>query len=152
MRTNQILLGLVAVTAACAANPPDDFSDLAGVDAKSDAFSRKMKVVGSIRYDEHRDIAYKNPPKYAALTFDGHGGDAVEVTIDSNDGSSIAWILDSAFHVIARSEDQDPGVNHFTVTLPAGSAVKHYLVLRDSTLQRATFAVDFRRSSPACHS
>src|SRR5207248_2054574 len=112
MRTSITLSALALVAlAGCNRTPSsdDDFSDLASLDEKSDGFSKKMKIVGSLEYGQSTDVAYHNPPRYAALKFNGSEGDQIAITIDSGDGSSIFWVLDSKFKVLLRSEDQDPG-------------------------------------------
>src|SRR5579871_5775456 len=73
----------------------DDFSDLAGVDTKSDLFSKKMKIVGAISDGQSVDVDYTKTPLYRALTLDGLNGMKVSVTITSYNGTADAWLLDS---------------------------------------------------------
>jgi hypothetical protein len=140
MRMSQPMFGAIVLAGAfafagCGVAPqePDDFSDL--TDAKSDAFSKKMKIVGDLDYGDSKSVKYHNPPRYAALTFTGGGGDSVSVTINSNDGYPTAWILDARFKTVAHNE----GYDAMTATL-ASSGV-FYIVLRDLSEQDATFKV-----------
>jgi hypothetical protein len=128
--------------AGCGTGPAADSDDFSGLNEKSDSFSYRMNLVGSLKYGQSLDVAYHNPPRFAAVAFDGNEGDKVAITVDSSDGSSILWVLDSSFNVLTRSADQDPGVNHTELTLPKSDSSKHYLVLRDATLSNATFTVD----------
>ncbi len=133
--------------AACSsgkAPATDDFTSLASVDPKSDAFSKHMLTVGNLAYGEtSADVAYHNPPKYRAFTFTGAKGDAVDAWVRSPDGSgdSVAWLLDAKFKTVASNDDADSTTldSHLTTTLAKSGTF--YVVFRDYSLADATFAV-----------
>jgi hypothetical protein len=125
----------------------DDFSSLANVDTKSDAFSKHMKIVGSLDYGTTSDdVAYSNPPKYRAFKFGGQKGDTVDIWVRSADGDAVAWLLDNSFKTIAHNDDADDTTtdSHLTATLPGNSnpaIITYYIVFREYSLQDATFQV-----------
>ena len=146
MHKNLIALSTFAFLAACNtthAPSTDDFADLAG--AKADAFSSRIKLVGSLAYGDSKDAAYHNPPRYVAFSFDGQSGDDVEVTVDSSDGDPTVWVLDGNYRRLAHRDEQDPGVNDLTLTLPGSGTF--YVVVRDIDYKDATFTVSLQGKS-----
>jgi hypothetical protein len=122
----------------------DDFSDLSGLDEKADAFSGKMKIVGSLDYNTvSAPIAYTSKPRYRVFKFAGNEGDKVDVWVRSNDGDAVAWILDSNFKTLAMNDDADDTTTdaHVTAVLPKSASATHYLAFRDFYLAPATFTV-----------
>src|SRR4051812_44159192 len=75
----------------------EDFSNLAGLDQKSDAFSYRMKILGSLDYGQTSDaVAYHKKPRFRAFKFGGHAGDKVDAWVrSSSGGDAVAWILDN---------------------------------------------------------
>lgn len=124
------------VLAACAQGKgpvDDDFSAL-GQDVKSDAFSSKMKIVGSLDYGQtSATVRYTKSPKYRAFKFGGNAGDVVDVWVRSTHGDAVAWVLDNDFHVVASNDDADTTTldAHVHATLPANASITHYVVFRD---------------------
>lgn len=123
----------------------DDFSSFAGMDEKSDAFSYRMKLLGTIDYGQTTAaIKYTKSPRYRAYKFNGYEGDRIDVWVRSAKGDAVAWILDGSFNVLASNDDADDNTldAHMFFTLPASEKVTHYLVYRDYSLSTATFSVD----------
>src|SRR6266567_4342634 len=87
---------LVSGLAGCAHKSPvtDDFSDLSGMDEKSDSFSYRMKILGSLDYGASSDsVKYTHSPRYRAFKFGGYEGDRVDVWVRSSDGGdAVAWV------------------------------------------------------------
>ncbi len=128
------------------ADPGDDFSDLANLDEKSDAFSSKMKVVGTLAYGEtSARTYYSGTPRYRAFKFTGAVNDMVDVQVRSDDGGdAVAWITDATYHVLAKSDDGKTTDARLTATLPANTkATNHtYIVIfREQTESKAHFFV-----------
>lgn len=142
------LLACWILVAACASKVPvsDDFTDLQGQDEKSDSFSYRMKIVGTIGYgDATSPVTYNKSPRYRAYKFDGYEGDRVDTWIRSpNGGDAVTWLLDGSFKVLASNDDADDGTldSHISFTLPASQKAVHYLVYRDYALATAKFAVE----------
>ena len=144
---------LLALGAGCSnggkAPVDEDFSDLAGADEKSDAFSYRMKILGSLDYGQtSATVAYKSTPRFRAFKFAGHKGDQIDVWVRStNGGDALAWVLDNKFNVVAQNDDALEGGtldSHITVTLPGNTdanIVTHYIVLRDYDLHAKKFTV-----------
>src|SRR5262249_54073616 len=107
MRTLVFLLAMIG----CGGKqvPNDNFDDLAGVDLKSDVFSSRMKVVGSLRPGESSDsIRYSKSPRYRAVSLSGKGPATLSVVVRStDDGDAVTWLLDSRFHILAKNDDAD---------------------------------------------
>jgi hypothetical protein len=141
------LASFALLFAACATKGDvnDDFSDLANYDEKSDAFSTKMKIVGTLSYGDTSDsIEYSSTPRYRAFKFDGNAGDQVDVWVRSTDGGdALAWVLDATYHVVAKNDDANDTTSdsHITVTLPDATSETHYVVFRDYNLNKAHFTV-----------
>ena len=147
-------LASILFVAACAHKAPvtDDFSDLAGQDEKSDAFSYRMKLLGSLDYGQSAASAkYTHSPRYRAYKFGGNEGDRVDVWVRSNDGDAVAWVLDNSFQVVASNDDADDTTldAHVVTTLPASDSITHYIVYRDYSLATAHFSVDLA-AQPTC--
>lgn len=136
--------GLVACTASKV--PVDeDFSALAGQDEKSDAFSYRMKTVGTLQYGQASSpFNYTKTPRFRAVRFDGAAGDDVDVWVRSTNGDPVAWILDSSFRVLGSNDDADEATldAHITLTLPPSNAARHYIVMRDYDTRPARFTVE----------
>jgi len=149
-----LCVAAVTVTAACGggkAEVDEDFSDLVGLDEKSDAFSYRMKLLGSLDYGQTSDeVQYKNPPRFRAFKFGGHAGDQVDVWVRStNNGDAVAWLLDDSYKVITHNDDAPEGGldAHMTATLPANSdpsIITYYIVFRDYDLHNKKFTVELQ--------
>ncbi len=141
-------LACVLLLSACSSKAPvtDDFSALAGMDEKSDSFSYRMKILGSLDYGQSSDpVKYTKSPRYRAYKFAGYEGDRVDVWVRSSDGGdAVAWVLDNGFHVLASNDDADSSTSdsHIVTTLPADDSATHYLVFRDYSLAAAHFTLD----------
>jgi hypothetical protein len=144
------LTSIALLFAACSGAKPDvteSFDDLAGLDEKSDAFSSKMKIVGSLDYGQtSKRISYTGSPRFAAFKFGGHEGDKISVDVRSDDGDPITWVLDNGFHVVGKNDDatkRDTN-SHIEVTLPPNASATHYIVFRDFDVAPAHFTVDLK--------
>jgi hypothetical protein len=141
------ILACSLVLAACAHKAPvsDDFSDLSGLDEKSDSFSYRMTILGSLDYGQSApSTKYTKTPRYRAYKFAGYEGDRVDVWVRSNDGDAVAWVLDNSFHVVASNDDADDSTldSHIVTTLPANDSITHYIVYRDYSTSTAHFSLD----------
>jgi hypothetical protein len=126
----------------------DDFSSMAGLDEKSDAFSSRMKLVGSLSYGQtSATVSYTKTPRYRAFKFGGKKGDNVTISVHStNGGDSLAWLLDNSFRTIASNDDADSSTldSKIVATLPGNTnpdIITYYIVFRDYWLSSAKFAV-----------
>jgi hypothetical protein len=158
MRTSTLAFMLSIALAGCGMpdDGSDDFSSLDGLDEKSDAFSSKMKILGSLDYGQSSEtLKYHNPPRFRAYKFAGDEGDKVSATVASADGAPIAWILDNSFKVLGRADDDGSGVVTVSVTLKASKSRTHYVVYREAHTHNASFSVELQ-GTPAqdfysCH-
>ena len=136
--------------AACTAtagktDPQEDFSDLG--DVKSDSFSRRWDMVGAIESDKPQTIQYANPPRFRAWTYNAVDGDSLDVRVHSEDGDSIAWLLDSSKRVVTSNDDSDGTTDSHLVAHHLHAGV-YYVVVRDYYLQGATFTITAERTNP----
>jgi hypothetical protein len=137
-----LLAFTVAACSTTKAPTTDDFSSLAGVDEKSDSFSKRMKIVGSLSYGDTSDsVAYHNPPRYRAFKFVGSSQDQVDVWVRSADGDSVAWLLDGSYKTVARNDDADDTTTDSHMTATLAGAGTYYIVFREYSLGDATFDV-----------
>jgi hypothetical protein len=140
MRT-LILFSCVAL-AACGKAPVDDsFDDLVGLDQKSDSFSYRMKVVGSLAYGSSQTVKYTSTPRYRAFTFTANADDSVSAWVTSTQGDAVAWLLDSAFNVITSNDDADSTTSNSHLVAHLGQAGTYYIVFRDYYLASHYFTV-----------
>jgi hypothetical protein len=144
----RIQLAYLVFVVACAQQKTavdDDFTSLDGMDQKSDAFSYRMKVVGSLDYNTtSSSVKYTSSPRYRAFKFGGSEHDNVDVWVKSTDGGdAVAWVLDNSFHVLASNDDADGNTldAHVKLTLPANASITHYVVFRDYSASAAHFSV-----------
>jgi hypothetical protein len=156
----RICLASILVLAACAQQKTtvtEDFSDLAGQDEKSDAFSYRMKIVGSLDYGQtSASVKYTKTPRFRAVKFGGNAGDQVDVSVRSNDGGdAVAWVLDNSFKVLGSNDDANSNTydSHISLTLPASSSVTHYIVFRDYDLVTSHYSVALTGTGagPSCN-
>ena len=134
------------MVAACTETKPavnDSFDDLSGVDVKSDSFSYRMKIAGSLAYGESTPVAYTKSPRYRAVKFAGNAGDQIDVWVRSTDGDAVAWVLDNSFHVLGTNDDADDTTldAHVALTLPTSPSATHYVVFRDYALASSHYTV-----------
>jgi hypothetical protein len=141
-----ILLGIAAGSSACTHPAPitDDFSDLRGVSTKSDEFSRKVRIVGTLAYGQTTDaFDYFNPPQYRAIEFRGNANDAVDLTVHVVfAGAARLWLVDALFTVV-RSADGAPDA-HLSATLPLNSldgSHTFYAIVRENELMSTSFTI-----------
>jgi hypothetical protein len=142
------ILASFLLLAACASKAPvsDDFSDLAGSDEKSDAFSYRMKLLGTLDYGASTSSTpYSKSPRYRAYKFNGYEGDRVDFWVRSNNGGdAVAWLLDGSFNVLASNDDASDSTldSHVVMTLGPSDKATHYIIYRDYSLSSAKFSVD----------
>lgn len=153
MRTSLVAVAVLLATACAQPKAPvsEDFSDLAGQDEKADAFSYRMKIVGSLGYGQtSAAIHYTSAPRFRAVKFGGSPGDQVDVRVHSTSGDAVAWVLDNSFHILGLNDDADDSTldSHVALTLPANPSVTHYIVFRDYDLAAHTFTVTLGGGAP----
>ena len=130
------LLLALALAAGCTGDKPaadDSFTELAGLDEKSDTFTGKLTIVGSIDYGQTEGPFAHKAGKWSALKFAGDAGDQVSVDVTSKDGDTVAWVLDNDFNILGYNDDASRRTtnSHIDVTLPANASRTHYIVTRD---------------------
>jgi hypothetical protein len=135
---------VVLFLAGCSAQKPMpevDFSDLAGQDEKSDAFSSKLRLLGTLDEGTTRRVYYTPSPTFRGYKLEGDSID-VWVRSESGDGDALAWLLDESFRVVKKNDDADDTTydSHIKSALKAG--VGHYLVLRDYNYAKGWFSVE----------
>jgi len=126
----------------------EDFSDLAALGDKSDAFSYRMTILGSLSYGETSAVRrYTKNPRFRAYKFAGHKGDEVDAWVRSTDGGdAVAWLLDDSFRVLAYNDDADSTLDAHVSAKLAGNTnpdiVTYYVVYRDYDLKSKKFSVE----------
>ncbi len=133
---------LVVVVLGCGGQkqfPDEDFAELAALDAKSDAFSAKLRVLGALAPGQSRDVYYTPTPRFRGWTLAGAG--PVDLWVRSQTGDSLAWLLDGKFKVLQRNDDADDSTydSHLGGTLEGGAT--YYLVMRDYDYAHGWFTV-----------
>ena len=133
----------------------EDFTDLATVDVKSDAFSYRLKLLGSLVDGEARGLLYTSTPRFRGFELRGNEGDQVDLWVRGPRGDALTWLLDGRFQVIAKNDDADDSTldSHLVATLPASTDNRYYVVLRDYHLESRRFRVqlDITSNETAIH-
>jgi hypothetical protein len=149
---NRLLLCLAV--AGCTGGKPaptDSFGDLEGLDQKSDAFSKKMKIVGSLAVGQtSATVRYSKSPIYRGFTLAAKGPALLDFWVRSKQGDSVAWLLDSKYKILAVNDDADDTTydSHIRYELPGGGA-SYYIVFRDYSYESHNFAVEVKPYAPA---
>jgi hypothetical protein len=118
---------LLALLAGCASKPApnDTFSDLDGVDEKSDSFSKKMKIVGSLLPGQTSStVRYTSTPTYRAFTVSVKGEATLDFWVRSSQGDAVAWLLDSRYKILAKNDDADSSTYDSHVSYPLPRAAR----------------------------
>jgi hypothetical protein len=156
MRLVNVVLCTSLALAACA--PADkgpvseDFSDLAALDEKSDAFSYRMKYVGTLTYGATSDATtYTDRPRFRYFKVTGAAGDTVDLWVRATDGGDpVTWLLDASYRVVGSNDDAADGSgldSHIEATLTRNGT--HYVVFRDYDLLPGRFVAELRRGGGA---
>jgi hypothetical protein len=134
----------------------DSFVDLDGLDQKSDAFSSRMKVMGTmIPGQTSASVRYSKSPSYRAFQLNAKGPAQISITVRSTDGGdALTWLLSSHYRVLAKNDDADASTldSHIVYDLPAGGAT-YWVVFRDYNWSRHGFVVEvapYKPSPAAC--
>ena len=140
-------LGCMFLVSACSggkAEVDEDFSDLAQMDQKSDAFSYRLKLLGTVASGETMALLYTKIPRFRGFELTGSEGDQVDVWVRGPRGDALTWLLDSRFNVVAKNDDADESTldSHIVATLPASTTGRYYIVLRDYYLESRRFEVE----------
>ncbi len=134
--------------AGCASKPPadDTFDDLATVDAKSDYFSYRLKMLGTVTDGASMSVPYTRTPRFRGVTVGGTAGDMVDIWVRATDGGdAVAWLLDDHYKVIAKNDDADDTTadSHLHAVLPASPTGTYKVVLRDYYVKKHAFTVSY---------
>jgi hypothetical protein len=150
-RSTLPLCALLSLCAGCVPQqkrvPSEDFSDLAALDEKSDAFSSRMKILGTLASGQtSAAVAHSKSPPFRAYRFAARRDDFVDVRVRSTSGDAVAWLVNGSFQIIAENDDADGSFDaHLTAVLPGNSDpanVSYYVVYRDFDPEsRAPFTV-----------
>ncbi len=124
----------------------EDFSDLAGQDDKSDYFSYRLKLLGTVG-DGWKNTWYTSTPRFRGWIFYADPGDEITVRLWSYSRDPVTWILDTDFNVLASNDDagEDTYDSFIRLTIPSpGSRDRRYLVVfRDYDLRAGRFYLDY---------
>jgi hypothetical protein len=147
---NTLGIGLALLVGGCVgvkAPATDDFSDLAGADEKSDSFSSRMKIVGTLVHDQSINVSYNSRPRYRAVRMNAKPG-PVAFRVTSKYGDPVTWVLDSSFKVLASNDDisSDDTDSYLETTSPDGNGL--YVVFRDYSYEAHYFTVSFETPKP----
>jgi hypothetical protein len=137
-----------AVAFGCVGKAPvdEDFSDLAGIDAKSDYFSSRLKLIGPIKDGDSPSVTYTSKPRFRGFQISGSAADVIDVWVRSTDGGdAVTWLVDQNFKVFAKNDDADDTTydSHIQATLPSQSSKVFYLIFRDYSVRKHVFTITF---------
>jgi hypothetical protein len=81
---------------------------------------------------------------YGWLQFTGNIGDNVAITVHSNDGDAVAFLLDSQDDVLAVNDDAELGTTDAHITAPIAADGTYYIAFREYSYARASFVVTLK--------
>jgi hypothetical protein len=143
------LLVVCALLAACAdqgKTPVEDsFTDLAGLDEKSDRFTGRITRVGAIAYGETKGPISHRAGKWSAFTFLGSEGDELVIDVTSTNGDTIAWLVDKSMNILAFNDDVGDSTNsHIEFVLRSGANTTFFIVTREYDRRAMKFSVTLK--------
>jgi hypothetical protein len=144
-------LALVSLLAACGGtnaktDVTDDFSQIA--DEKSDAFSKKMTIVGTLTDPNGNvSISYTKTPIYRAIKLHALVGDWVKITVTAGGKvpvgadapDSVTFLLDSKFKIVAKNDDANSTTRDSQIVTQLKKSGTFYVVVRDYNYASVTF-------------
>jgi hypothetical protein len=145
MKTRIVSLALIALAGCGSAKPEaiEDFSDLSALDEKSDAFSYRMRVLGTLAFGStSQPVKYTSSPRFRAFKVVAKKGDSLDVWVRSTDGDAVTWLTDYKFNVIASNDDADQTTFDSHLTASVTKAGTYYIIFREYGLDKATFSVE----------
>jgi hypothetical protein len=124
-------LSITLLLTGCGGKPDltDDFSQLG--DEKSDSFSSKLKLGGSLRYGESATVRYTKTPIYRGYKFTAQAGDTVDIHVTSTVGDPVTWLLSSTYAIVAKNDDADATTANSHITKALTVSGNYYIVFRD---------------------
>ncbi len=130
MKTSLWIVAALLV-AGCNGKPDvtDQFTDLG--DEKSDSFSSKLKLGGSLRQGESATVRYTKNPIYRGYKFAGQAGDTVDITVTSTAGDPVTWLLSSTYAIVAKNDDADATTTDSHIVETLAQTGNYYVVFRD---------------------
>jgi len=139
-----MMVGMALAAAACGTPkqmPDESFTELANLDEKSDAFSYRMKVVGSIKDGDTKTTRYTSSPRFRAYRFSGKAGDRVEAWVRARNDDAVAWLTDARYNIVDSNDDADATTldAHLSATLTTTGT--YWIIFRTYDLVSATFDV-----------
>jgi len=131
----------------------DDFSAIS--DEKSDAFSSKMLIVGTLTDPVGSvDISYSAQPSYRAIKLHGLAGDLVKITVGASPSvkgapppdapDPVTWLLDSRFKVVAKNDDANDSTRNSQIVTQLHKSGTFYVVVRDYNYATVSFSADLQ--------
>ncbi len=109
-------------------------------------FENNMTVVGALAYGQAPIAVAYHPPALLAFKFGGQRNDRVTISVSSQAGDAVAWLLASDYSVVAMNDDADASTldSLIQATLPGNTSpnmLTYYVVFRDYNYEAATFLV-----------
>lgn len=123
-----VLVFAAACSAAPKAQPADDFSELS--DAKSDAFSKKLKLLGAIKLGDSLTANYTKTPSYRGWTLAAANDGWVHLKVSSAQGDAMLWLLDDHYRIMGLNDDANRNTSDSELGF-ALAAGNYYVVVRD---------------------
>ncbi len=139
----------IALIAACGGDRTlekepvtDTFTDQVGFEDKADQFTGKMTMLGSIAYGQTKGPFTHVAGKWSALSFLGNAGDELVIDVKSNNGDTVAWLVDKSMNILAFDDDSGAGTNsRITHTLADGANTTFFIVTREYSRRAMRFSV-----------
>lgn len=155
----KIVVVALALMAGCGtsskSDPSDDFTGLG--DEKSDSFSKKMKIIGSVDSSSDVAIDYSSSPIYRAIKLKAESGDWLKISVgngsskaDPNtNGDAVTWLLDSSYKVVAKNDDVADQVTDSQIVVRLKKSGTFYVVVRDYNYAAGSFtaSIAYARAS-----
>jgi hypothetical protein len=135
-----------ALSLSCGCHRPAAGNDSTSPDGENAASATNTEVLSSIAEGETLAADYVNPPLYRGFRFAAYAAETVDLSVRSDDGDAVAWVLDDRFYVLAVGSDADATrSSHVIATVPWSGTF--YIVFRERSLRAAHFTVRFTAAS-----
>jgi hypothetical protein len=124
----------------------DDFSMI--TDEKSDSFSSRMKIVGTLADPSGSvQLSYSAKPLYRAIKLHARAGDLVKITVgpngkvapDADQPDPVTFLVDASFRVVAKNDDANAQTRDSQIVTQLKKTGTFYVIVRDYNYATVAF-------------
>lgn len=121
------------------------------IDQANDELSAaNVLVLGPISKGATRSASYTRTPLYRAFSFAAAAGEAVEFSVESANGDTVAYILDAQFKTRVRNDNASASTKNSKVTFTASTTGSYFVAFLEKKGLPTSLTVRFLAPPRAC--